>query len=228
MPGILNNCAELFQPHPVPEWAERICAEFGLTETGQAKYRVIWNPDRLRVMNCMDLDTLGRRQRTIHKYPRIGYRWIVEALLPWELYGLWHEEFFGPKPDDGEYCHTHTIQWNLSQMMGSPATAGDETDYMSLDDFGSDNLRLLLTVIEKNKALQAWQLRNYDQELIALEEKLFRDQFDNVYDDNMAELERLEKLQAQAGLITSLDPLPKPIEQQRRARARKQGKKLIH
>ncbi len=226
MTSLLNDCAEIFKPHPTPEWAERLCADFGLSESGQPKYRVIWNPDRVRVMNCMDLDTLGRRQRTIHKYPRLGFRWIVEALLPWEMYGPWHEEFFGPKPEDGEYCHTHTIQWNLAQMTNSPAA--EETEYMSLDDFGQDNLRLLLTVIEKNKAIQSWQLRNYDQELIEREEKEFREQFDRVYDDNMNELEKLEKLQAKTGLITSLDPLPKPIERARRAKARKQGKNLIH
>lgn len=226
--SILNDFSELFQPHPTPEWAERICRNFGTSESGLPKYRVIWNPDRLRVMNCMDLDTKGRIQRTIHKYPMLGHRWIVEALLPWELYGQWHEEFFGPKPQDGEYCHTHTIQYNLQQMMDAPALGDDQTAYMSLDDFGADSLTLLLTVIEKNKAVAAWQLRNYDEELIALEEKLFREQFDSVYDDNMAELERLEKLQAKSGLITSLDPVPKQVEKERRTRARKQGKNLIH
>lgn len=226
MSNLLNDCVELFLPHPTPEWAERICADFGLTESGQPKYRVVWNPDRIRVMNCMDLDTLGRKQRTIHKYPRLGARWIVEALLPWELYGQWHEEFFGPKPRDGEYCHTHTIQWNLAQMLNEPAE--NQTEYMSLDDFGADSLRLLLTTIEKNKALQAWQLRQYDQELIAREEREFKEQFDNVYEDNRAELEKLEKLSDQTGIQTSLDPIPKPIEKQRRIRARKQGKNLIH
>jgi hypothetical protein len=225
---LLNDVSELFEPHPVPEWAVRVCADFGVSDSGLPLYRVVWNPDRTRVMNCMDLDTLGRRQRTIHKYPRLGYRWIVETLLPWEKYGPWHEEFFGPKPQDGEYCHTHTIQWNLKLMMEAPALGDDGTAYMSLDDFGADNLRLLLTVIEKNKAIQAWQLRNYDQELIELEEKAFREQFDNVYDDNMAELEKLEKLQAKSGILTSLDPVPKPIEKERRAKARKQGKNLIH
>jgi hypothetical protein len=225
----LEQHAEMMQSaHPVPEWALRICQEFGLSDSGLPKYRVIWNPDRTRVMNCMDLETLGRRQRTIHKYPRLGHRWIVEVLLPWSLYGPWHEEFFGPKPPDGEYCHTHTIQWNLKLMMDAPALGDHETEYMSLDDFGADALELLLTVIEKNKAVQAWQLRNYDQELIELEEKLFREQFDNVYEDNMPELEKLEKLQAKTGLLTSLDPVPKPIEKQRRARARKDGKNLIH
>jgi len=226
MTDLLNDCAELFEPHPTPEWAKQVCADFGLTESGQPFYRVIWNPDRVRVMNCMDVDTLGRRQRTIHKYPMIGYRWIVEALLPWDKYGPWHEEFFGPKPPDGEYCHTHTIQIGLNQMMEAPAA--EETEYMSLDDFGADNLRLLLTVIEKNKAIKAWQIRDYDEELIKLEEKEFKSQFDNVYDDNMAELEMLEKLQARSGLLTSLNPLPKQIEAARRARARKQGKNLIH
>ena len=224
--ALLQDCAEKFKPHPVPEWAERVCAEFGFTDSGLPKYRVVWNPDRTRVMNCMDLDTMGRRQRTIHKYPKLGYRWIVEALLPWEQYGPWHDEFFGPKPPDGEYCHVQTIQENLTQMLEAPAQK--DTLYLSLDDFGADNLRLLLTVIEKNKSVKAWQLRNYDQALIEREEKEFKAHFDNVYDDNMAELEKLEKLQAKSGLVTSLDPLPKQIEAERRVKARKQGKNLVH
>lgn len=223
---LLNDCAELFEPHPVPEWVTTLCADFGHSESGLPCYRVVWNPDRTRVMNCMDLSTNGRIHRTIRKYPRLGYRWIVEVLLPWEKYGAWHEEFFGPKPQDGEYCHTHTIQWNLTNMMHAPAQ--EETDYMSLEDFGSDSLRILLTTIEKNKAIQAWQLRKHDEELIAAEEKDWQAKFDNVYDDNMGELAALEKLQEQAGIVTSLDPIPKAIEKERRIRAKKQGKSLIH
>ncbi len=218
--------AELFEPHPVPEWAERVCADFGHSESGLPYFRVMWNPDRLRVMNCMDPDTLGRIHRTIHKYPNIGYRWIVEVLLPWEKYGLWHEEFFGAKPPDGEYMHTHTIQMDLGKMTSSP---GDDTsEYMSLDDFGSDNLRLLLTVIERNKAIQAWQIRKYDDELIELEEKEFKAQFDNVYEDNMAAIAELEKLQEKSGLITSLDALPKSAAKQQRVRGRQDKKILLN
>lgn len=229
MTDLLNDCAEIYEPHPTPDWAKRICADFGITDGGLPKYRVIWNPSRTRVLNCMDEATGGRRQRTIRKYPNLGYRWIVEVLLPWDLYGPWHEEFFGPKPLDGEYCHTHTIQqkWN-GEVNIFEHGAEAKSQYMSLDDFGADALTLLLTVIEKNKAVQAWQLHNYDQENIELEEKLFREKFDNVYDDNMSELARLEKLQADAGLITSLDPLPKQLEKERRAKARKAGKSIIH
>jgi hypothetical protein len=224
--ALLNDCKELFEPHPVPEWVTNICADFGHSESGLPFYRVVWNPDRTRVMACMDLDTNGRKQRTIRKYPRLGYRWIVEVLLPWEKYGSWYEEFFGPKPQDGEYCHTHTIQWNLTQMMHAPAS--EETDYMSLEDFGADSLRLLLTTIEHNKAIQAWQLRQYDTQVIEDEEKEWKKRFDDVYDDNMGELAELEKAADKAGVVTSLDPLPKQIEKERRAKAKQQGKTLIH
>lgn len=226
MTDLLSPTIERREPHPVPEWVERVCADFGVMESGAPKYRVIWNPDRRRPMNILNPETLHFVMRNPMKYPRIGERWILEVLVPWEIYGTWHEEAFGPKPPDGEYCLSHVIQEHLTQMMNEPTN--ERTEFLSLDDLGQDNLRLLLHCVEKARALQAWQLRNYDEELIQLEEKAFKSQFDNVYDDNMSELERLEKLSEKSGIHTSLDPLPSPIEQERRLRAARQGKKLIH
>lgn len=226
MSDLLNSSIERREAHPVPEWVERVCADFGVSESGAPKYRVIWNPDRTRTMNILNPETGQFVQKHLHKYPRLGARWILEALLPWELYGAWNEAAFGPKPADGEYCHTHTFQQRLTDMMQYPAF--EHTEYMSLDDFGQDNLRLLLHCIEKGKALQAWQIRNYDLQLIEQEEKAFHDQFENVYDDNAADLAAIDKLAHDHGLHTSLDPLPAPIEKERRAKARKQGKNLIH
>ncbi len=205
---------------------ERVCADFGITESGLPRYRVIWNPDRTRLMHILNPETGNFVTRLIHKYPRLGERWILETLLPWELYGTWHEGAFGPKPADGEYCHTHTFQLNMVGMMQQPSC--ENTDYLSLDDFGQDNLRLLIACIERGKAVAAWQLRNYDREMIEREEKAFHDQFENVYDDNMGALAALEKLSDDTGIRTSLDPLPKPIEAERRAKCRKDGKHLIH
>jgi hypothetical protein len=225
MTDLLNASIERREAHPCPEWVERVCADFGITESGLPRYRVIWNPDRRRPMNILNPETNQYVQKNLMKYPKLGERWILETLLPWELYGTWHEQAFGPKPADGEYCHTHTFQQRLSDMMNYPAY--EETEYLSLDDFGADNLRLLLHCIEKGKALQAWQIRNYDLEMIAREEKGFHEQFENVYDDNMGEMRKLEQLSEATGIRTSLDPLPRAIEAERRRKGRKAGKSII-
>ena len=146
--------------------------------------------------------------------------------MPWELYGVWHAGAFGEKPADGEYCHTHTFQMNMVQALQNPSY--EDTEYMSLDDFGSDNLRLLIACIERGKAVAAWQVRNYDLEAMEREDRAFSEKFDNVYDDNMGELRKLEQLSEATGIRTSLDPLPKAIEAERRRKGRKQGKNLIH
>lgn len=226
MTDILSDSFERREKTPVPEWVERVCADFGITESGLPRYRVIWNPDRRRPMNILNPETNQFVTKNLMKYPRIGERWIIETLLPWELYGIWHEQAFGPKPADGEYCHTHTIQLQMLQMMQAPAI--ENTVYMSLDDFGADNLRLILTCIEKGKAVQAWQLRKYDEEAIEREDKEFHDQFDRVYDDNLGELRAIEKLADDIGVHTSLDPLPRSIEAERRRKGRQQGRGLIH
>lgn len=225
MTDLLNESFLRNEPHPAPEWVERVCADFGITESGLPKYRVMWNPDRRRPMNILNPDTGQFVQKNQLKYPMLGERWILETLLPWELYGLWNEQAFGPKPADGEYCHTHTFQLQLTQMMQQPSLAN--TEYMSLDDFGSDNLRLLITCIEKGRAVQAWQVRNYDLEQIEREEKEFHEKFDTVYDDNMGEIRKLEQLCDSTGLRTSLDPLPRAIEAERRRKGRQQGKNII-
>lgn len=226
MTDLLNSSIERNEAHPVPEWVERVCADFGVTESGLPKYRVMWNPDRRRTMNIINPDTNQFVQKKLMIYPGVGERWILEQLLPWEKFGTWHENAFGPKPADGEYCISHIFQSDMVHAMQSPAD--ENTDYMSLDDFGQDNLRLLLHCCEKSRALQAWQLRKYDEEMIAREDQGFHDQFGNVYDDNMGELRKLEKLSDATGIRTSLDPLPRAIEAERRRKGRKQGKNLIH
>lgn len=220
MTDLLNASYERRETHPTPEWVERVCAEFGITESGVPKYRVIFNPDRTRM--CFG--------REIRKYPRLGERWILETLLPWELYGVWSEEAFGPKPADGEYCHTHTFQQTHEGDFQAVFQQGYEQrfEFLSLDDFGQDNLRLLIQCIENGKAVQAWQVRNHDLELLDLIEKLAHEDFEDAFENSRDELEKLEQLQEKTGLLTSLDPLPKPIAKERRAKGRQSGKHLIH
>ena len=226
MTDLLNESFERREPHPAPEWVERVCADFGITESGLPRFRVIWNPDRRKKMNILNPETNQFVEREYLKYPRIGERWILEVLIPWEIYGTWHEQAFGPKPPDGEYCLSHVFQENLTHMMHSPAD--ERTEFLSLDDFGSDNLRLMLHSIDKARAISAWQLRNYDEELVAQEEKEFHEKFENVYDDSMGAIRKLEKLQDETGILTSLDPLPRAVEAERRRRGRQQGQTLIH
>lgn len=197
-----------------------VCLDFGVMESGAPRYRVTWNPDRLRW--CFGRD--------IRKYPRLGDRWILETLLPWELYGAWDELAFGPKPPDGEYCHTHTFHQTREGDWSVIFNHGRESDcgFLSLDDFGADNLRLLIQCIEKGKAVQAWQVRNHTEEMLAADEKREHEQFETAYDNHMADLAEIEKLCDTSGLKTSLDPLPEPIERERRAKAVKQGKNLVH
>lgn len=225
MTQLLSDSFERLERHPVPEWVERVCADFGMTESGAPKYRVFWNPDRRRVMNIVNPETGQHVQKNLMKYPRIGERWILESLMPWEKFGLWREDAFGPKPPDGEYVLSHVFQVDLVKMMQQPAD--EKTVFMSLDDFGQDNLRLLLHCIEKSKALQAWQLRNYDAEMIEREEKDFHEHFEAVYDDSLGELKKIEKLADESKLITSLDPLPRAVEAERRRKGRQQGKHIL-
>lgn len=225
MTDLLSGSFLRSEKTPCPEWVERVCADFGVTESGAPRFRVMWNPDRRRKMNILNPETNSFVVREVLKYPRVGERWILEELMPWERFGQWHEEAFGPKPPDGEYCLSHVLQLHLMQMMQEPAN--EQTIYLSPDDFGADNLRLLLHACEKVKALQAWQLRNFELEMIDREEKEFQDQFDNVYDDAMGELRKLETLSDNTKILTSLDPLPRSIEAERRRKARQRGMGII-
>ena len=225
MTDLLDNSIERLEPHPAPEWVGGVCADFGRTESGALIYRVMWNPDRRRVMRIINPETNSVVDKNLMKYPRVGERWIIETLMPWEKFGTWREDAFGPKPPDGEYVLSHVIQRNLVHMMHAPAD--ERTEYLSLDDFGPDNLRLLLHCVEKSRALQAWQLRNYDAEMLEREEADFHSHFENVYDDNMGELVKIEQLAEKAGVVTSLDPLPRAIEAERRRKGRLQGKHIV-
>lgn len=212
-PNLLQDCVEKLPPSPTPEWVERICAEFGTSESGKPTYRVIWAPDRIDY--CYD--------RPMKPYGHIGNRWIIEVLVPWEKFGPWNEQAFGPKPLDGEYCHSQTIQQTWEGDVSTfDMRPGIPHRYMSLDDFGGDALRLTLACIDRGKAIQWWQMKNHREMMIEKEDKGFHEQFENVYDDNAGAVADIRKLSKQAKLATSLDELPQPIKEKVRRRGPKQ------
>lgn len=149
-----------------PEWANQICTSFPKSKSGLTRYRLTWAPDRLEM--CY-----GKQVRA---YPHIGEFWILEVLVPWEKFGPWHEAAFGPKPQDGEFCHSHTIRWSNDN--------GKTWEFMSLEDFGAESLRLLIQCVEAGKMIQAWQMRNRRDEMVAEEEKEEHRIYSDVYDEH--------------------------------------------
>jgi hypothetical protein len=148
-----------------PEWANQICASFPKSRSGLDRYRVRYAPD------CTEL-CYGKQRKS---YPHIGEFWILEVLVPWEKFGLWNEPAFGPKPLDGAFCHSHTIKWSEDN--------GKTWQYMSLEDFGAESLRLLIQCVEAGRMIQAWQMRNHRDAMLETEEKESRRIFSDIYDD---------------------------------------------
>jgi hypothetical protein len=113
--------------------------------------------------------------KTVKSYPHLGDRWILEEVVPWSLYGEWREEAFGPKPNsDGPYCHAHTIQFGIP---------GKETQYMSLEDFGAESLRLLIKCAVETKLVPHWLKKNHRLEIMEREEKDTVQVVDDAFDD---------------------------------------------
>jgi hypothetical protein len=188
-----------------PEWANLICASFPKTISGQVRYRVLWAPDRIEF--CYG--------KLLRAYPHIGNRWILEVLVPWEKFGPWHEAAFGPKPQDGEFCHSHTIQYSTD--------GGKTQEFMSLEDFGVDNLRLLITCVERGKMIQAWQMKNHRDAMLEQEDKEWAAKFSDIYDEasgsgliggplgeNMTNLNPAKK-RSDETVITTLEDLPPSV-----------------
>lgn len=150
-----------------PDWVKTICDSFG--KIGRTpKYRVLWAPDRQEF--CFGL--------RLQAYPHIGPRWILEVLVPWERFGKWDYEAFGPKPEDGEYCHSYTIEYIEGE--GSQR----HTAFMSLEDYGVETLRLLITCVERGKLISAWQMKNHREDMLKRqaeeEHKRFSDEWDEI------------------------------------------------
>jgi len=148
-----------------PEWAQLICSSFPKSRSGLDRYRLTWAPDRVEL--CY-----GKQRKA---YPHVGEYWILEVLVPWEKFGPWNEIAFGPKPLDGEFCHSHTIRWSEDE--------GKTWKFMSLEDFGAESLKLLIQCVEAGRVIQAWQMRNHRDAMLEAEEKEDRRIFSDVYDD---------------------------------------------
>lgn len=148
-----------------PDWAVTIANSFG-TIGNTPKFRLLWAPDREEF--CF-----GKR---LPAYPHIGDRWILEALIPWDRFGEWNFEAFGAKPDNGEYCHSHTIEFIEGE--GSAR----KTAFMSLEDYGAETLRLLITCVDRGKLIQPWQMKNHRMGLLEAQAKLESQQFSDSWD----------------------------------------------
>lgn len=148
-----------------PEWVNTICASFPRSPSGLVRYRVRWAPD------CEEM-CYGKTRKS---YPHIGAFWILEVLVPWSAFGQWHEAAFGPKPVDGQFLHSHTISWSDD--------GGKTKKCMSLEDFGADSLRLLITCVERGRMIQAWQMKNHRDAMLEAEEQESHRIYSDVYDE---------------------------------------------
>lgn len=151
---------------PTPEWVEQICANFG-SIGDSPKYRVIWAPDREEF--CFGL--------RLKAYPHVGERWILEVLIPWEKFGQWNYDAFGPKPLHGEYSHSQTIEFIEGEGKNK------KTAFMSLEDYGAETLRLLITCVDKGKLISYWQIKNHREQMLAEQQKNESQQFSDEWDE---------------------------------------------
>lgn len=167
-----------------PEWATNICNSFPKTVGGKPRYRVIWAPDRLETMRWQD-PTGGIVVKQMCAYPAIGNKWIIETLVPWEKFGAWDFDHFGPKPQaEGEWCHSFTIMKLPSgEFSFFDHTKNEVGAFLSLDDFGAELLRLTLICIEKGRAISAWQMKNHREEMLKREDDEQHARFEDVYND---------------------------------------------
>lgn len=149
-----------------PGWAKQLCARFG-NVGATPKYRLIWAPDREEFCFGMKLKA----------YLHLGDRWVLETLKPWAEFGEWNAEAFGPKPPDGEYCHSHTIQY----VEGRGKLA--HTVYMSLEDFGMHTLELLLRCIDLGKLISPETMRAHRERMLAAEAEAEHQRFSDEWDD---------------------------------------------
>lgn len=151
-----------------PDWAEKIADSFGkIGET--PKFRVIFSDERKNF--CF-----GVLRKS---YPHIHARWVIERLIPWQEFGKWDYEAFGPKPQDGEYVHVFTIQMANGQV----GAKGTKTDYISLEDFGADTLRMTMKVIELGRALPWWTEKKARLQMLEEEEEQWRKRFSDWFDN---------------------------------------------
>jgi hypothetical protein len=122
MTDLLNSIDRAPRAPSRPEWVERVCADFGITESGALKYRVMWNPDRRRVMNILNPETGQHVQKNLMKYPRVGERWILETLMPWEqVRDLARSRPSDPSRPMASTCSVTSFSSTWLKMMNAPA-----------------------------------------------------------------------------------------------------------
>lgn len=142
-----------------PKWVNQICAEFGATLDGHQRYRVIWGPDREEI----------RYGVVCKRYDDVDPRWILEVFVPHEKFGHWDVESMGPRPSGGEYWLSQIIQV--------------EGEYLSMTDYGRETLKLLITVVERGKALSEWEKKSWREAQDDKRKKAAHQRFSDLYDD---------------------------------------------
>jgi len=143
-----------------PKWVDEICAEFGKDPIyGQQRYRVIWGPDREEI----------RYGQVCKRYDDVDPRWTLEVFVPHEKFGAWDEESMGPRPSGGEYWLSQIIQV--------------EGLYISMSDYGRETLKLLITVVEKGKALSEWEKKRWREQQEEKRRKAWAQKFSDIYDE---------------------------------------------
>lgn len=143
-----------------PKWVDKICASFGTDPIyNKPRYRVIWGPDREEV----------RYGQICKRYDDVDPRWILEVFVPHEKFGTWDEEAMGPRPSGGEYWLSQIIQI--------------DGEYLSMADYGRETLKLLITVVERGKALSEWEKKSFRAGQEEKRKKAWRQKFSDLYDE---------------------------------------------
>lgn len=144
-----------------PQWTDRVCKSFGQTLDGHQHYRVIWGPDREEI----------RYGKLCKRYDEIEPRWILEVFVPHEKYGAWDTESMGPKPPGGEYFISQIIQV--------------DGQYVPMGTYGPETLKLLITCVEKGKALSEWEKKRWRDDQTQKQKAREHQRFEDVFADAM-------------------------------------------
>lgn len=143
-----------------PKWVDRVCASFGVDSIyNQQRYRVVWGPDREEI----------RYGILCKRYDDVDPRWILEVFVPHEKYGQWDEESMGPRPSGGEYFLSQILQVN--------------GEYVSMTNYGEAVLRLLITCVERGKALSEWERKSFRDAQEAKRKAAWKQKFSDIYDE---------------------------------------------
>lgn len=108
-----------------PRWAPRFLRRYGLSPSGEPRYRLIWSAARLEFSGGTWNDVEGgrllrrvREVRRVRKYPGAAC-WLIERWTPPEAYGApedWPAAALGPYPAAGDYEDIGArIEWYPSE-----------------------------------------------------------------------------------------------------------------